>query len=240
METTACMGNAGCTGCFCRPHMVAQPLQMGPTLSQPRVLRQRRVRGKGRGFSVFCVGGGGLAGLALPPPAPRPTAGLRIHSCSHVPPSLSNHPPAAAGAAPTARFCAHPSAPVRLPCPCHGDPHQALGKHIPALEGAREVAKSRPHFSRARSAVHLSRRAAPAQSEQGGAGRAGVGKSHWFCSGKSSSPGSVILVVTVAEEVMSLIKFLEQRLLGIYSVKKEVRKLSAFQHFKKGLSLNLL
>lgn len=60
-----------------------------------------------------------------------------------------------------------------------------------------------------------------------------MGKSHWFCSGKSSSPGSVILVVTVAEEVMSLIKFLEQRLLGIYSVKKEVRKLSAFQHFKK-------
>lgn len=101
--------------------------------------------------------------------APSPTGGLRIHSSPpHVPFSLTIHWPQVR---PHLRFCASPWAQIRPPRPRHSDPAWPSGA-VPALEGAREVAKSRPHFSRAWPAAHPSprARAAPAGARRVGRG----------------------------------------------------------------------
>lgn len=114
-------------------------------------------------FGLFCLGW--WFGRALLAPAQLRAWEFTVLLTSSSP---YNHPLAAARAAPIVRFCASPSDPGRAALPPPQRPRRALGKPVPALEGAREVAKSRPHFFRARPAAHPSPRAAPARGVQSG------------------------------------------------------------------------
>lgn len=119
MELTASMGDAGCTGCFCRPQRPAPSLfRWGPSCPSSGSCDKGGPGEKGGDFRSFLFGVVVWPGSLGPLPScgpensqfsSRPLLPITIHGPLQVRPQLR-------GSAPVLR------AQVKLPRPRHGDP----------------------------------------------------------------------------------------------------------------------